>query len=148
MDDSTHADLARAIALAAAAHAGQIDKSGKPYILHPIRVMQRLDKQSLSAQIVAVLHDVVEDTWMTLDLLRQTGFTHTVIDAVDAMTRRDDENYFDYINRCKRDPIAAVVKLADLDDNSDPVRSFAGQHLRLERYERARDMIMQHLNGR
>lgn len=148
MDDSTHADLSRAIALAAAAHAGQIDKSGKPYILHPIRVMQRLDKQRITVQIVAVLHDVVEDTWISLDLLHQAGFKPAVVNAVDAMTRRDEENYFDYIDRCKRDPIAAIVKLADLDDNSDPVRAFAGQHLRLERYERARDMIMQHLNGR
>src|SRR3712207_2770049 len=99
---STQADLARAIAIAASAHADQIDKSGHPYILHPIRVMQRVSEHGLAVQIVAVLHDVVEDTAVTLDELRQLGFTEEVLEGVDAMTRRDAEDYYAYIERCSR----------------------------------------------
>jgi hypothetical protein len=97
---------------------------------------------------VAVLHDVVEDTWMNLDLLRAYGFPDTIIDAVDAITQRPgEETYEEYIRRCGRNKLAALVKLADLDDNSDPVRRF-GRNFdsRLRRYASAREMIQQELN--
>src|SRR3954454_5106143 len=104
-------DLARAIALAAAAHATQIDKAGHPYILHPIRVMQKCAAHPWETQIVAVLHDTVEDTWVTLDILRSMQFSAAIIDGVDAITHRKGEDYRDYIQRCARSPIALVVKL-------------------------------------
>ena len=139
------ADLARAIAIAASAHAEQIDKCGRPYILHPIRVMQRVAEHGVVAQIVAVLHDVVEDTWITLDLLPRMGFTDEVVAGVDAMSRRDGEEYFAYVERCGRNRIASLVKLADLDDNSDPVRAFKGQGTLIQRYEKAREIILRAL---
>ena len=143
--EPTPADLARAIAIAASAHAEQIDKSGKPYILHPIRVMQRVTHHGLAAQIVAVLHDVVEDTWMTLELLARMGFPDEVVAAVDALSHRDDEEYFSYIERCGRNYLGAVVKLADLEDNCDPVRAFKGQGNLLERYAKAKEIILREL---
>jgi hypothetical protein len=131
-------DLARAIALAAAAHATQIDKSGKPYILHAVRVMQRVAAHSWETQIVAVLHDTVEDTWVTMDMLRSMSFSDAVIRGVDAMTHREGEPYLEYIERCARDVIGAVVKQADLDDNSDPIRAWSGRERAMEKYAKAR----------
>jgi (p)ppGpp synthase/HD superfamily hydrolase len=139
--EPTPADLARAIAVAATAHADQLDKAGNPYVLHPIRVMQRVTGHGLMAQIVAILHDVVEDTWVTLELLRQMGFPESVILAVDAVTRREGEKYFDYIERAAANPVGAIVKLADLADNSDPVRAFPGSAGLIERYGRARQIV-------
>ena len=111
MSDNT---LERAIQLAAAAHAGQVDKAGEPYILHPLRVM--MDVEGEDAQVVAVLHDVVEDTYMTLAFLA-TNFSSYIIDAVDALSRRDYETYSEYVYRIGKSPLAAQVKLADLKDN-------------------------------
>ena len=141
----TQADLARAIAIAASAHSDQIDKSGRPYILHPIRVMQRVAEHGLPVQIVAVLHDVVEDTWITLDLLPRMGFNEEVIAGVDAISRREGEEYFEYIHRCSTNRLASLVKLADLEDNSDPVRAFSGQGSLLQRYQRAKEIILRAL---
>jgi (p)ppGpp synthase/HD superfamily hydrolase len=139
--EPTPADLARAIAIAATAHADQLDKSGNPYILHPLRVMQRVTEHGLAAQIIAVLHDVVEDTWVTLDMLRRMGFPEVIVIGVDSVTRREGERYFDYIARAAAHPVGALVKLADLADNSDPVRAFAGSGNLLERYGRARQIV-------
>ena len=135
------ADLARAIAVAAAAHADQLDKAGNPYILHPIRVMQNVAPHGVLVQIVAVLHDVVEDTWVTLDLLRQMGFAEPVVEAVDSVTRREGEKYFTYVERAAAHPVGAVVKLADLADNSDPVRAFPGSADLQDRYGKARQIV-------
>src|SRR5262245_61807322 len=135
--------LSDAVALAAVAHAGQLDKSGQAYILHPIRVMMRCEPHGPVAQMAAVLHDVVEDTWVTLGVLRAAGYSEDVIDAVDALTqRKPGETYFDYIRRCSRNRIATQVKLADLEDNSDPKRRF-GEHYDklLERYAKAREIL-------
>jgi (p)ppGpp synthase/HD superfamily hydrolase len=142
----TQADLARAIRIAAEAHADQLDKAGRPYILHPIRVMQRVHQHGPVAEIVAVLHDVIEDTAMTLEQLISLGFGQDVIAGVDAITRREGEDYFDYIERCSRDYIGCIVKLADLEDNSDPVRAFPGR--RLTRYSEAREIIVRALDVR
>lgn len=143
--EPTQADLARAIAIAASAHAEQLDKAGRPYILHPIRVMQRVAEHGLPVQIIAILHDVVEDTWITLDLLPQMGFSDEVVAGIDAMTRRDGEDYFTYIDRCSRNRLASLVKLADLEDNSDPVRAFPGNGSLLTRYGRAKEIILRAL---
>lgn len=82
--------LERAIEIAAAAHAGVPDKAGNPYILHPLRVMMRVS--SPAERVVAVLHDVVEDTSWTLQALAAEGFAPDVVAAVDALTKRDGEN--------------------------------------------------------
>lgn len=105
--------------VATAAHAGQVDKSGAAYIGHPARVAARLTGDD--AQAVGWLHDVVEDTPVTLDDLRR-DFPDHVVAAVDALTRRPDEQPDDYYARVARDPLAVRVKLADVADNSDPAR--------------------------
>jgi hypothetical protein len=108
--------LETAIQLAAAAHAGQTDKSGLPYITHPLRVMAGLPPGE--AQIVAVLHDVLEDTNTTPDGLRRAGFSEEIVAAVESVSRGPDEDYADYVVRCKQNPLGRQVKLADLHDNS------------------------------
>jgi (p)ppGpp synthase/HD superfamily hydrolase len=134
--------LERAIAIAAEAHAGQRDKAGNPYILHPLRVM--LAVTAPEERIVAALHDVVEDTPWTLDALRAEGFSNEVVAAVDAMTRRDGEEYFGFVRRAVAHPIARPVKIADLRDNMDMARSAAPaarDHARIDRYREALQMI-------
>jgi (p)ppGpp synthase/HD superfamily hydrolase len=110
------ATIEQALQIAAKAHEGQKDKEGLPYILHPLRAMMRV--QGKEAQMVAILHDVVEDTSVTLDDLRQAGFSEEVLAAVWCVTHRKDEPYADYVVRCKANEVAKRVKLADLEDNS------------------------------
>lgn len=105
-----------AIHVALYAHSGQRDKAGSPYILHPLRVMLAMDSEE--AMIAAVLHDVVEDSAVTVADIRDT-FGGTVADAVDALTRREGEDYTDFITRCGTNPLARRVKQADLHDNRD-----------------------------
>jgi (p)ppGpp synthase/HD superfamily hydrolase len=109
--------LEKAIALAVEAHRGQKDRYGAPYLLHPLRVMARVE--TVLERIVAVLHDVVEDTDWTLDRLRQEGFGPEVIEALDSLTKRTGEDYMDFVRRSARNPLARRVKLADLEDNMD-----------------------------
>jgi (p)ppGpp synthase/HD superfamily hydrolase len=110
------ATIEKALQIAAQAHEGQTDKEGLPYILHPLRVMMKLKGQE--AQIVGVFHDVIEDTSVTIDDLRQAGFSEQVLAAVLCVTHRPDEPYADYVVRCKSNEVARQVKLADLEDNS------------------------------
>jgi len=137
--------LERAIAIAAEAHAGQKDRAGAPYILHPIRLMIQMDSED--AMMAAVLHDVVENSVWTLDDLRKEGFSNEVLNAVDSLTHRDKEgeNYWDYIQRAKSDPIAIKVKLADLEDNLNPDRLNAvteKDEKRFDRYRKAQKMLL------
>ncbi len=107
--------LEKSILMAVQAHAGQQDKAGAPYILHPLRLMLQMEKaEEMSA---AVLHDVIEDTPLTLEQLRNEGIPETVIEAVDRLTRKADEPYETFIRRIKGSPIAEKVKKADLKDN-------------------------------
>jgi len=110
------ATIEKALQIAAKAHEGQVDKEGLPYILHPLRVMNSVEGES--ARIVAVLHDVIEDTAVTEDDLRQQGFGESVLAAVRCVTHRKGEPYADYVVRCKANEVARQVKLADLEDNS------------------------------
>ena len=110
------ATLEKALQIAAAAHAGQTDKRGLPYILHPLDVMRGVDSDE--ARIVAVLHDVVEDTPVTLDDLRAAGFSEAVLAAVALVTHAAGESYADYVVRLEPNPVARAVKLADLRDNT------------------------------
>ena len=111
-------NLCLAINIATEAHDNQADKGGSPYILHPLRVMMAVE--GARERIAAVLHDVAEDCpeW-PLERLRQQNFSGAVCDALDALTRRPGEDYWAFIDRCGADPIARVVKLADLKDNQD-----------------------------
>lgn len=108
---------ARARDVALVAHAGQLDRAGAPYIGHPARVAAQ--QRSDVATSAAWLHDVVEDTTVTLDDLRRGGFDRRVVDAVDALTHREGEDYLDYVRRAGANPIARLVKVADLHDNMD-----------------------------
>lgn len=105
--------LESAIATAAKAHEGQTDKAGKPYILHPLRVMLNV-KGGIPEQCAAVLHDVIEDTDITSDTLLKLGLFKGSGDAVVLLTRSKDEDYMEYVKRLKANPIARAVKLADL----------------------------------
>jgi (p)ppGpp synthase/HD superfamily hydrolase len=109
--------LERAVELAVAAHVGQRDRQGQPYITHPLRVMARV--QGTREKIVAILHDVVEDTAWTLEQLREAGFPADIVHAVDCVTKREGEVYEDFVTRSASDPTALRVKLADLEDNMD-----------------------------
>jgi (p)ppGpp synthase/HD superfamily hydrolase len=138
----TMATLERAIAIAAKAHEGQVDKAGAPYILHPLRVM--LHVATIEERIAAVLHDVVEDTEVTLEVLRKEGFSEEVVNAIDSLTRRPEEDYDAFVARAASNPIGRQVKLADMEDNSDlsriPVPS-AKDYARAAKYRRAIDQI-------
>lgn len=106
-----------AIILAAAFHKKQKDKDRIPYIYHPMHVMGLMDLDDLDGRKVAVLHDVVEDTNCDLLYLRAMGFADHIVEAVDAITRREGENYDDYLDRVFMNDIAKRVKLKDIEHN-------------------------------
>lgn len=112
--------LETALALCLQAHRGQRDKSGAAYVLHPIRLMTRF--ADTPARAVALLHDVVEDSPLTLDDLRGQGLPEAIVAGVDGMTRREGESYDAFIDRAGANPLARRVKLADLADNMDILR--------------------------
>ena len=105
----------KALQIAIRAHKGQKDKAGHDYILHPIRVSERCDDPR--AKIVALLHDTIEDTDVTADYLREEGFTEEIVEAVLAVTRREGEEYDDYVRRAAQNELGRMVKRADLEDN-------------------------------
>ena len=110
--------LQRAIEIATEAHQGQLDKAGRDYIGHPLRVMEmgKTDEE----KIVGVLHDVIEDTDWTLERLAKEGFSDEVIAALKCVTKTsENENYDDFIDRVKKNPLAVAVKINDLTDNMD-----------------------------
>ncbi len=114
-------NLERAIQIAVEAHAGAKDKGGKAYILHPINVMMRVDTEE--EKIVAVLHDVVEDTDWTFDELRKEGFSETIIEALNSVTKySEDEDYDQFVQRALENEIGRRVKIADLRENLDVTR--------------------------
>lgn len=113
--------LERAIRVACDEHGGQVDKGGLPYILHPLAVMLGLPAADVNGRIVAVLHDVVEDTSTTLEDLSK-WLPHDLLAAVDAMSKRKGESNRVYWARCKANTIAARVKVADMAHNSSPER--------------------------
>ena len=109
--------LEKAIILAAEAHKGQVDKAGRPYILHPLRMMAKMKTDS--EMIAAVLHDVAEDTPWTMTQLKNEGFPSKVLKAIRCLTKRKGEDYMDFVARAASNPIARKVKIADLEDNMD-----------------------------
>jgi (p)ppGpp synthase/HD superfamily hydrolase len=109
--------LKLAIEIAAKAHAGQYDKQEQPYIQHPIAVMWAVEAFGDEAKMVAVLHDVVEDTSVTLDDLRQQGIPEVVVVAVDAISKRKGESYETYLSRVQENDLAFKVKVEDIKHN-------------------------------
>lgn len=133
-DISGQGTLERAIEIAARTHAGQVDKGGAPYILHPLRVMLRVAPGA--QQIVAVLHDVVEDSDVTFEDLEREGFSAEVINGLRAVTKVEGESYEDFVARAALDPVGKAVKLADLMENSDLSRIAEPSQKDLERVEK------------
>ncbi|MBL7492973.1 HD domain-containing protein [Frankia sp. AgB1.9] len=121
--------IAATESFAAEMHAGQLDKAGEEYIGHPLRVCATVGRTAsaagvdpVHAQLAALLHDVVEDTPVTLANLAERGYSPRVVATVDALTKRPDEPVRAYLARVAADPAAVVVKHADMADNGDPVR--------------------------
>lgn len=131
--------LEKAVAIAAEAHAGIKDRQGVAYLLHPLRVMLGVTTGE-ETQIVAVLHDVVEDTAVTIADIRDAGFSNAVLEALDRVTHHSDVSYAEYVIGCKPNSIAREVKLADLRDNARLDRAllrpekFASDTARVQRY--------------
>ncbi|HMP73547.1 MAG TPA: GTP pyrophosphokinase [Kiritimatiellia bacterium] len=138
-----HTPIEQAILLAVEAHRGQTDLSGQPYILHPLRVMMGVSGEH--EQIAGVLHDVVEDTSVTLADLRSMGFPEAAVNAVDCLTKRDGEAYEEYLSRVEGNPVARAVKLADLADNMrlDRLSEVTERDLkRMKKYEAAKARLL------
>ena len=130
----------KAMNLAYNAHHGQFDKGGVPYIFHPIHLAEEMDDEFSTC--VALLHDTVEDTDVTLEELAAI-FPTEVVTAVELMTHREGVDYFDYVRAIKTNPIATKVKLADLRHNGDPGRICNGGNAekRREKYAAARKIL-------
>ena len=106
-----------ALELAVEKHKNQTDKAGNTYILHPLHVMENVN--SKEGKIVAILHDIIEDTDITEDYLLKIGLSKRIVDAVVALTRSKDMDYQEYIKNLSSNPLAKEVKLADLEHNMD-----------------------------
>ena len=129
-------DIEVAISIALKAHKGQVDKGGNPYILHPLAVMNRVE--TIEEKIVAVLHDVVEDTEVTIDQLKETGFSEEILEAINLLTRAKEDSYEEFIDKTLKNRIARNVKIADIKENmnlsriQDPSEQ---DYMRLEKYK-------------
>lgn len=134
--------LELAIKVATEAHKGQKDKGGNPYIEHPKAVAARVD--NLEHKIVAYLHDVVEDTEITLDDLAEMGFTNRIVNSVRLLTKTDKLTYEEYLKRLKADDSAQHVKIADLRHNMDLSRipePTEKDYKRIEKYKRSLEFL-------
>ncbi len=114
------ANTKKALKLCFEAHKEQTDQSGMPYVFHPYHLAEQMDDEN--STIVALLHDVVEDTAYTLDDLQELGFNEEVLAAIELMTHAPDVPYVAYLERIKTNPLAKKVKLADVMHNSDQTR--------------------------
>lgn len=138
----TSLDIEVAISIALKAHKGQVDKGGNPYILHPLAVMNRVE--TIEEKIVAVLHDVVEDTEVTIDQLKETGFSEEILEAINLLTRAKEDSYEEFIDKTLKNRIARNVKIADIKENmnlsriQDPSEQ---DYMRLEKYKRALERL-------
>ncbi len=128
--------LEDAISLAVEAHRGQKDKAKAPYILHPLRVMLRMETET--DKIVAVLHDVLEDSEATARDLQKAGYSAEIVEAIKYLTRSKEEEYEQFIERVKGNTLAVKIKIADLEDNLNFERIKEPNEDDLKRYERYR----------
>lgn len=133
--------LGTAIRIASTIHEKQTDRGGNAYILHPIRIMLRLRTHDEELMAIAILHDTLEDSDWTAEMLRQEGMTDRVLEALECLTHKDkSEAYEDYIKRISTNADAVRIKLEDLRDNSDITRlkGLRKQDIeRMEKYHRA-----------
>ena len=132
-------NIEHAIQIAVKAHAGQRDKAGQPYIFHPLRMMFAVEMEE--ERIVALLQDVVEDCagW-TFERMKSHGFSPSVLEALDSVTKRTDEDYMAFVQRAAANPIGRQVKIADLRDNIDLSRiakPCERDHVRIAKYKEA-----------
>lgn len=130
--------LEKALALTLQAHTGQTDRAGHPYILHPLRLMSKC--RTTDEMVICLLHDVVEDSNITINHLRENGFPKHIVSAVEALTRRKMENWDDYIDRVLKNPLSVKIKQLDLQDNMNLLRldELSEKDLnRMQRYHRA-----------
>lgn len=128
----------KAAVIAYEAHRHQYDKSGMPYIFHPMHLAEAMTDELTAA--AALLHDVLEDTMITADDLAKEGIPKEVLAALRLLTRKDGEDYFDYVRKLQSNPIARAVKIADLKHNSDISRLDVidkRAKARLEKYQKA-----------
>jgi len=135
--------IEKAIVLAARKHAGQKDKGAQPYIFHPLRLMFKV--KTPEQQIVAVLHDILEDTNTTIVDLISLGFSQDIVDAVLALTKNEGESRIEAAYRAVKNPIARVVKLADIADNMDLSRisqPTSKDLQRLEEYKQVENILL------
>lgn len=138
--------LEKAIAIAVEAHRGQIDKAGKPYILHPMRVM--LSGKTEDEMICGILHDVVEDTPISIDMLANEGFSSTILDALCLLTHDRSIPYMDYIASITQNQLAIRVKLNDLHDNLNRDRLgilTLEDERRMEKYKKSQEYLLRFL---
>ncbi len=136
-------ELDKAIAIASKAHTGQVDKAGQPYILHPLRLMLKFTNEE--QRITAVLHDVVEDSDVSLNDLKSEGFSEKVIEAINCLSKKASENYDDFILRISKNDLASAVKIEDIKDNIDITRidKLSSEDLaRVDKYHRALKTLM------
>ncbi len=127
-----------ALSIAIRAHEGQQDKSGRTYVMHPIRVAERC--KDPRAKVVALLHDTIEDTEMTAEQLRSEGMPEEIVAAVLSLTRQTGEDYDEYVRRAAENAISREVKMADLEDNMDVrrLKTITDEDMeRLRKYHRA-----------
>lgn len=132
----------KALTLCFAAHKDQVDKSGLPYVFHPFHLAEQMTDELTT--VVALLHDVVEDTPYTFADLREMGFPEAVLDALALLTHKDATPYLAYVEKLKGNPIARAVKLADLRHNSDLTRLDhvdARALARVEKYRKAIELL-------
>lgn len=137
------AQTKKAIILMYNMHKNQLDKGGMPYVLHPFHVAEQMDDED--STVVALLHDIVEDTSITLNDLVDFGFSKAQIDAISILTHPDGMDYFDYIRRIATNEISLKVKLADLQHNMDLTRIDNVDNRDLERvkkYKKCYDYLL------
>ncbi|WP_438349963.1 HD domain-containing protein [Paenibacillus sp. FA6] len=135
-------DIELAILIALKAHKGQHDKGGNPYILHPIAVMNRVE--TIEEKIVAVLHDVIEDTQVTFEQLREQGFSEEIIEAIHLLTRSEKDSYEKFIEKTIKNRISRNVKIADIKENMNLTRIKEPTEIdykRLEKYRKALELL-------
>ena len=137
----------KAMRFAYRAHHGQTDKTGLPYILHPVHLAEQMADENTT--VAALLHDVVEDTAYTFEDLRAEGFPEEILEALRLLTHDPAVPYFDYVRAAAKNPIARVVKYADLEHNSDLTRLDVIDKKALERvekYKKAKEILNEEAN--
>ncbi len=132
--------IAKALEIAYKSHKEQVDKGGNPYILHPIRVALHCEKEE--EKIVALLHDVIEDTDVTIEDLRTEGFGQDILDAIAALSKADGEGYEQFIQRVAQNSLATRVKIQDLKDNMDITRLNGKPHWKMDIYPKFRSTLV------